>query len=139
MPRLVKGAKWTYGWAVVRPDGKVAIPPEAWHEFGFEAGEEAILLPGSRRSGGFGVSTPRLMNQAFGRLRGNAMHELGRGRFDECGRVVLPSTVDVKPGDRLLTVRGSRYAKSARNWSSRSQVRDALPPKTVTNPCDSLG
>jgi hypothetical protein len=110
MPRLAKGGKWTYGWVVVGPEGKVTIPPEAWREFGFEAGGEAILLPGSRRSGGFGVSTPEWMSQASERLGGGAMRELGRGQFGECGQVVLPSTVDVKPGDRLLAVRGSRYA-----------------------------
>lgn len=109
MPRLVKGGKWTYGWVVVRPEGKVTIPPEAWLEFGFEAGGEAIFVPGSQRSGGFSVSTPGLMSQVSGRLGDGAMRELGRGQFDESGQVVLPSTVDVKPGDRLLTVRGSRY------------------------------
>jgi hypothetical protein len=110
MPRLVKGGKWTYGWVVVRQGGEVTIPPGAWREFGFEAGGEAIFVPGSRRSGGFGISTPRLMSQVSGRLGGGAMRELGRGHFGECGQVVLPSTVDVKPGDRLLAVRGSRYA-----------------------------
>jgi hypothetical protein len=58
MPRLVKGAKWTYGWVVVGPAGEMTIPPEAWREFGFQAGDEAVFLPGSRRSGGFSISTP---------------------------------------------------------------------------------
>jgi hypothetical protein len=35
MPRLVKGAKWVYGWVVIGPHGEVAIPPQAWCEFGF--------------------------------------------------------------------------------------------------------
>ena len=30
MPRLVKGAKWTFGWVVVGPEREIAIPPEAW-------------------------------------------------------------------------------------------------------------
>jgi len=34
---------------------------------------------------------------------------LARGRFAEDGRVTVPPEVGVKPGDRLLTVRGSRY------------------------------
>jgi hypothetical protein len=110
MPRLVKGGKWTYGWVVVRPEGRITIPPEAWREFGFESGGEAILVPGSRRSGGFGVSTPERMGQASGQLRGGALCELGRGQFGERGQVLLPPTVDVRPGDRLLAVRGSRYA-----------------------------
>ena len=34
---------------------------------------------------------------------------LALGRFAEDGRVTVPPEVGVKPGDRLLTVRGSRY------------------------------
>ena len=61
MPRLVKGGKWTYGWVVIGPEGEITIPPEAWREFGFQAGDEAVFIPGSRRSGGFAISTPELM------------------------------------------------------------------------------
>ena len=48
MPRLVKGAKWTFGWVVVGPEREIVIPPEAWDEYGFQAGDEAIFTPGSR-------------------------------------------------------------------------------------------
>ena len=109
MPRLVKGAKWTYGWVVVGPGGEVTIPPEAWQEFGFQAGDEAAFTPGSRRSGGFGIGTPELLGEVSERLKGGALRVLARGRFDEGGWVVLPPEVGSKPGDRLLTVRGSRY------------------------------
>jgi len=109
MPRLVKGAKWTYGWVVVGPKGEVTIPPEAWPEFGFEVGEEAVFTPGSRRSGGFGLSSPSLMGKVSERLRGATLRVLARGRFGEGGRVGVPPEVGVKPGDRLLVVRGSRY------------------------------
>jgi hypothetical protein len=108
-PRLVKGAKWTYGWVVVGPGGEVVIPPEAWREFGFQVGREAIFTPGSRRSGGFAVSTPELMSQFAEQLGGGAPRELGRGQFIESGQVVVPSGLGVEPGDRLLTVHGSRY------------------------------
>ena len=108
MPRLVKGAKWTYGWVVVGPEGEVTIPPEAWREFGFQPGEEAVFTPGSRRSGGFGISTPKLMAAVSERLGGGTIRVLGRGRFGD-GRVAVPPEVGVKPGDQLLTVRGSRY------------------------------
>ena len=50
MPRLVKGAKWTFGWVVVGPGGEIAIPLEAWREYGFRAGGEAIFTPGSGKS-----------------------------------------------------------------------------------------
>ncbi len=107
MPRLVKGAKWTYGWIIVSPDREIAIPPQAWCEFGFHAGDEALFLPGSRRSGGFTVSTPALMITMNERLGAGALRTLGRGRFG-VERVIIPPEVDVRPGDRLLTVRGSR-------------------------------
>lgn len=109
MPRLVKGAKWTYGWVVIGPKGEVTIPPEAWREFGFQPGEEAVFTLGSRRSGGFGLSSPSLMGKVSERLGGATLRVLARGWFSEGGRVVVPSEVGVKPGDRLLTVRGTRY------------------------------
>jgi hypothetical protein len=108
MPRLVKGGKWAYGWAVVGPGGEITIPPEAWREFGFQDGDEAIFTPGSRRSGGFGVSTPELMAEVREKMAGVGLRELGQGQFEN-GRVMTPPEVSVKPGDRLLAVRGSRY------------------------------
>ena len=108
MPRLVKGAKWTFGWAVVGPEHQVTIPPEAWDEYGFRAGDEAIFTPGSRKSGGFGISTQALVAEARGKTGGTGLRELGRSRFGD-RRVVVPPEVEVKPGDRLMTVRGSCY------------------------------
>jgi len=78
VPRLTKGAKWTYGWVVVGPDGKITIPPPAWDEFGFQAGDEAIFTPGSRKSGGFAVSTPTLVAAASEKMGGAGLRELGR-------------------------------------------------------------
>ena len=108
MPRLVKGAKWTYGWVVVGPEGEVTIPPEAWQEFGFQVGGEAIFTPGSRTSDGFAVSTLALMAEVREKMAGAELRELGRGQFGD-GWVTVPPEVGVKPGDRLLAVRGSRY------------------------------
>jgi hypothetical protein len=108
MPRLVKGAKWTFGWVVVGPEREIVIPPEAWDEYRFQAGDEAIFTPGSRKSGGFGISTSALMAEASGRMGGAGLHVLGRGRFG-AGQVTVPPEVDVQPGDRLLAARGSGY------------------------------
>lgn len=108
MPRLVKGAKWTFGWAIVGPGREIVIPPEAWDEYGFQAGDEAVFTPGSRKSGGFAISTPALMAEARGKMGGAGLHALGRGRFGD-GRVAIPPQVDVKPGDQLLVARGSGY------------------------------
>jgi hypothetical protein len=105
MPRLVKGGKWVFGWVVVGPKGELPIPPEAWREYDFEAGDEAFFLRGSRRSGGFGLSTPGLMTSSSARFR-----VLGRGRIGEDGQVIVPPEVGVEPGHRLLAVRGSGRA-----------------------------
>jgi hypothetical protein len=105
---LVKGAKWTFGWVVVGPDRQIAIPPEAWDEYGFQAGGEAIFTPGSRKSGGCSISMPALMAEASGKMGRAGLRELGRSWFGD-GRVTVPPEVDAKPGDRLLTVRGSCY------------------------------
>jgi hypothetical protein len=107
MPRLVKGAKWTFGWVIIGPRREIVVPPEAWDEYGFQAGDEAVLTPGSRKSGGFGISTSVLTAKASVKI-GADLRELGRSRFGD-GRVAVPPEVDVKPGDRLLTVRGSCY------------------------------
>jgi len=104
MPRLVKGGKWVYGWVVIGPKGEMTIPPEAWREFGFRAGNQVLFLPGSRRSDGFGVAAPGQMTIPL------VERALGRGRIGEGGQVVLPPEANVRPGDRLLAVRGSRYA-----------------------------
>ncbi len=68
MPRLVKGGKWVYGWVVISTERKMLIPPEAWQEYGFQASSQVLLLRGSRRSGGFGISTPGQIADAFGQL-----------------------------------------------------------------------
>lgn len=108
MPQLVKGGKWVFGWVVVGPEREITIPPEAWREFGFRDGDEAIFTPGSRRSGGFGVSRPGLMAEVRRKMAEAGLRELGRGQFEN-GRVTAPPEIGVKPGDRLLAVRGSRY------------------------------
>ena len=78
MPRLVKGAKWTYGWVVVGPTRRIVIPPEAWRAFGFQAGGEAVFLPGSRRSGGFSLSTPGLVQLCVNSAGGGLTRRDGR-------------------------------------------------------------
>lgn len=108
MPQLVKGGKWAYGWVVVGPRGELPIPPAAWEEYGFQVGEEVVFLPGSRRSGGFGLSTPRLLAGSSIPLGEGRL--IGRGRIGEDRQVVLPPEGEIGPGDRLLAVRGSGYA-----------------------------
>ncbi len=104
MPRLIKGGKWVYGWVVIGPEREVTIPPEARREYGFRAGGEVLFLRGSRRSGGFNVGTTGQMTIPLEECA------LSRGRIGEDGQVMLPPEAGVRPGDRLLAVRGSRRA-----------------------------
>jgi hypothetical protein len=108
VPRLVKGGKWAYGWVIVGAEREILIPPEAWREFGFRAGEESLFTPGSRASGGFAISTQILMAEATTRLGGAALRIIGRARFAD-GQVITPPGIGLEPGDKLLAVRGSRF------------------------------
>ena len=114
MPRLVKGGKWVYGWVVISAERKMPIPPEAWPEYGFRAGDQVLFLRGSRRSGGFGITTPERIADACGQLESDALirgtRVLGQARLDRDGSVTLPPAIEAGPGDRLLAVRGSRLA-----------------------------
>jgi len=107
VPQLAKGGKWVFGWAIVGQQRELRIPPQAWEEYGFQVGEEAILLRGSRTSGGFGVSTPRLLARAKVPLQSRV---LARGVIAADGRLVLPPEAGMRPGQRLLVVRGSGRA-----------------------------
>lgn len=107
MPQLVKGGKWVFGWVIVGLQGELTIPPEAWDEYGLQPGEEAVFLPGSRSSGGFGLSTPRLLARAAGPLH---TRTLAGGHIGEDGQLVVPPAVGMRPGSRLLAVRGSGRA-----------------------------
>jgi hypothetical protein len=109
MPRLVKGGKWTYGWALVGLNGEIVVPPEAWTAYGFQARMEAVFLRGSRTSGGFAIGTPDSVGAPGGTSGGIGKRELCRTRFGD-GRVRAPLETGVECGDRLLTVRGSRCA-----------------------------
>lgn len=106
MPQLVKGGKWVFGWVLVGPDRQIKIPPAAFKEFKFQPGEAIIFTRGSRSSGGCGVGRREFINSnEVMPLRGFADGVMG-----ESSQIVLPEALDVEPGERLLVVRGSRYA-----------------------------
>jgi hypothetical protein len=109
---LVKGGKWVFGWVVVGPQGALVIPPAAWDEYGFQVGDEVTFIAGSRRSGGFGLSHPRLLDEAAmpTAIPLASTRALARGRIDEAGRVVVPAAVGVRPGARQLAGRGRGLA-----------------------------
>jgi hypothetical protein len=104
MPQLEKGGKWVFGWIIVQNSKRIAVPLEAYHEYGFQDGEAIVFTCGSRRSGGFGIGrTDRIPSQLKKRV-------LAHGRMGKMGQVALPPEVEVQEGDRLLAVRGSGFA-----------------------------
>jgi hypothetical protein len=107
MPQLAKGGKWVFGWAIVGPRREIRIPPEAYAEYGFQAGEEVVFLAGSRTSGGFAIGRPETLARSGIPLESRA---IGRGKIGPSGIVELPPETGAQPGERLLAGRGSGFA-----------------------------
>jgi bifunctional DNA-binding transcriptional regulator/antitoxin component of YhaV-PrlF toxin-antitoxin module len=130
MPQLEKGGKYTYGWSVVGSDGRIPLPPEALDEYGFGPGDRLILMPGSKTSGGFSITTKGLLDKSplsrvladnpdlagYGVSPGEPVEYDGRVytwvelSADNCIKIPLRTLrhYGIDPGDSLLSVRGSR-------------------------------
>jgi hypothetical protein len=106
--RLAKGAKETFGWVILGKDRDVIIPPKAWDRYGFQVEEEAIFIPGSKKSGGFGLTTRKLQTGLSFSINENRI--LGYSYFTSEAEVRIPENIPINPGERLLTVFGSGYA-----------------------------
>ncbi len=105
MPQLAKGGKWIFGWCSVGPARQIRIPPEAYTEYGFKPGENAIILRGSKRSGGISLGRAAV-------LAGSILQSrcLGQTTMGAEGCFVLPIEIGILPGECLLVVRGSGLA-----------------------------
>ena len=132
MPRLVKGGKYVYGWSKVGSNGRIAVPTEAFAEYNLKSARRVILLPGSRRSGGFALTTDSLLKTSrlsvildenpglagFQLPEGEVMTIGGKPycwvRLSGSGCFTVPldtlKRYGVDAGDLLLSVRGSRLA-----------------------------
>ena len=133
MPQLEKGGKFVFGWSVIRPDGGVRLPDEVIREYGLTPGENVILMSGSATTGGFRVTRQALLESSviyaemLRQLPGLATYALEEGRAvrfkgGRCcwarlgadGALALPphtlEAFDVRPGDALLSIRGSYLA-----------------------------
>jgi bifunctional DNA-binding transcriptional regulator/antitoxin component of YhaV-PrlF toxin-antitoxin module len=126
MPQIVKGGKYVFGWSRVGKTGKIIIPEEAAREYGLEG--QGVLLPGSRRSRGFSVTTQLLAgNSPIKRIVDTVLNiSVPEGEVLEIdgkpccwvtmqnGRFTLPvetlERYSINPGDCLLSVRGSGIA-----------------------------
>ena len=132
MPRLVKGGKYVFGWSPIGPNGRIKIPPEAFMEYQFKIGEKGIIIPGSKTSGGFGLSSLRLLKDSpigeritqnknlseFKIPKGKTITikgklfcwiDIKKGKIINIPEETL-SIYNLKVNDHLLSVRGSRLA-----------------------------
>lgn len=129
MPQLVKGGKFIYGLSVISPSGIVAIPPAAFKEYGFDVGEKAIVMNGSRTSGGFGLTKKDLLEKSglnvmvknlpglmdFRTPEAEIIESAGRlfcwMKVADSGSIRFPSQTlagyGLKPGNLLAVGRGS--------------------------------
>jgi hypothetical protein len=132
LPQLVKGGKHAYGWSEVGATGKVAIPDEALAEYNLTPSCKVFLLSGSKRSGGFAVTTASVLENSVLSRRLNENPRLTSFQLPEgetitiagkpyCwvtlnadGCITVPlkalKQYGVNAGDRLLSVRGSCFA-----------------------------
>jgi hypothetical protein len=107
MPQLVQGGKWVYGWCIINNDQKISIPPAAFTEYEFVAGETVLFIKGSKRSGGLGIARQQSVTimPVFARI-------FSQGVIEENRIIRLPKMIDCHPGEKLLAIRGSGLALS---------------------------
>lgn len=131
MPQIVKGGKNVFGWSKISQSGQIVIPPDAFREYSFLNGGKAFLMSGSKKSGGFGLTTQeKLENSPLSGII-LAHPDLARYEIPEGEPIRYNSKIfcwvaindrsfavpwetlklyGIKKGDRLLTVRGSNLA-----------------------------
>jgi hypothetical protein len=131
MPQLVKGGKYVFGWSKVGYGGRIVIPPEAFSEYHFMTYKCGILIPGSKTSGGFGLTTLESLKNShlsgiLDRCPELAEFQVSEGEAVEChgktycwvtlhgNSIVVPIETLEKYGitsdDHILSARGSHLA-----------------------------
>lgn len=131
MPQIVKGGKNVFGWSKISKDGQIFIPPDAFKEYNFMNGGKAFLMSGSKKSGGFGLTTQEKLENSplSGIILAHpdlARYEISEGepiRYNSkvfCWVSIKDQSFSVpwdtlklygiKKDGRLLTVRGSSLA-----------------------------
>ncbi|XHH10214.1 MAG: hypothetical protein ACFCUE_06170 [Candidatus Bathyarchaeia archaeon] len=64
MPQIGPGGKFVFGWSQIRDDLTIKIPDVAVDEYQIAIEGKVILMPGSKKTGGFGVSRRELLNNS---------------------------------------------------------------------------
>ena len=132
MPQIAKGGKFVFGWSIINTEGCVKIPEMTFKEYNLSTDNNAILISGSKKSGGFCVSNYSLMKKSimnglftehpeikdFAFTEGVCIKYKGRlycwVKIGSKGIIKLPEhtmkSFNLKPNDKLLSIRGSDIA-----------------------------
>jgi hypothetical protein len=131
MAQLSKGGKFVFGWSLIQNNGQVKIPQQAINEYMLCDCDKIILISGSKRTGGFCLSKKSLietslikglfdafpalkefktMEGEFVRFKGRNYCWIALSRNTIRLTPGMLSSLDIKPGDKLLSIRGSNIA-----------------------------
>lgn len=131
MPQITKGGKYIFGWSKISENGKLIFPPMAAEEYGLKEEDHIYIVSGSRQTGGFCVSTePLLINSKIKNILEENLNLADRSLeegelISYKGRkygwlalkentihlsVQLMKNLDIKVGDKLLSIRSSDIA-----------------------------
>lgn len=61
MPQMNKGGKFVFGESVIRPGGRMQLPPQAVDEYRIALEGKVYLFAGSKMTGGFCVTRRGLL------------------------------------------------------------------------------
>jgi hypothetical protein len=132
MPQMNKGGKFVFGWSIIRDNGNVSLPQMAIEEYKITSEKNVILISGSKRTGGFCVSSKELIDKSsinglfkehpslrdFKTKKGEFVKYKGRLYcwLPISGKGVLNLSkntlkiLSLKIQDKLLSIRGSNVA-----------------------------
>ena len=88
MPQLNKGGKYVFGWSVIGRDGTIRLPPETLAEYGLLGDQNVIIFTGSKSTGGFCVTSKRLLSPSKLNHILNDLPELTEGHPEDLGRLL---------------------------------------------------
>ena len=62
MPQINPRGKYIFCWSLINPKGEIQISPETKQEYKFKDGGTAILISGSKTSGGFSLGNQLMLD-----------------------------------------------------------------------------
>ena len=132
MPQMNKGGKFIFGESMIRPDGRVQLPPQAVDEYCIASEGKVYLFTGSKITGGFcvtrqGLLLPSKLGHILTETPSLLYYEVSAGTFlpykgrsycwtaiSAAGEITLTEEMmaflHLEPEMRLLSIRSSDIA-----------------------------